>query len=135
MLDFQSLPVAEATKAVNDATLTVLMLETPTAIRNANDIASVEGVDCLLIGTNDLCMEMGIPGELDHPEIMEAYKQTITACTKHGKFVGMGGVYNFDAMKVYIDMGVQLVLAGNDLSFMISAGENRPISYVVLYKK
>ena len=80
-------------------------------------------------------MEMGIPGELDHPEIMEAYKQTITACTKHGKFVGMGGVYNFDAMRVYIDMGVQLVLAGNDLSFMISAGENRPISYAVSYKK
>ena len=125
MLDFQSFPMAEATKAVNDATLTVLMLETPTAIRNANDIASVEGVDCLLIGTNDLCMEMGIPGELDHPEIMEAYKQTITACKKHGKFVGMGGVYNFDAMRVYIDMGVQLVLAGNDLSFMISAGREQ----------
>ena len=52
MLDFQSFPMAEATKAVNNATLTVLMLETPTAIRNANDIASVEGVDCLLIGTN-----------------------------------------------------------------------------------
>ena len=101
------------------------MLETPTAIRNANDIASVEGVDCLLIGTNDLCMEMGIPGELDHPEIIEAYKQTITACKKHGKFVGMGGVYNFDSMRVYIDMGVQLVLAGNDLSFMISAGREQ----------
>ena len=125
MLDFQSLPVAEATKAINDATLTVLMLETPTAIRNANDIASVEGVDCLLIGTNDLCMEMGIPGELDHPEIIDAYKQTITACKKHGRFVGMGGVYNFDSMRVYIDMGVQLVLAGNDLGFMISAGREQ----------
>ena len=40
---------------------------------------------------------------------MEAYKQTITACKKHGKFAGMGGVYNFNAMRVYIDMGVQLV--------------------------
>ena len=61
----------------------------------------------------------------DSPEIMESYKQTITACKKQGKFVGMGGVYNFDAMRVYIDMGVQLVLAGNDLSFMISAGREQ----------
>ena len=70
-------------------------------------------------------MEMGIPGELDHPKVIEAYEQTIAACKMHGKFVGMGGVYNFDLMKEYINLGVQLVLAGNDLSFMISAGKEQ----------
>ena len=37
-----------------------LMLETPTAIANAKEIAAVPGVDVLLIRTNDLCAEMGL---------------------------------------------------------------------------
>jgi 2-keto-3-deoxy-L-rhamnonate aldolase RhmA len=39
------------------------MLETPTAIANAEEIAAVPGIDVLLIGTNDLCAEMGIHGD------------------------------------------------------------------------
>jgi len=36
------------------------MLESPRAIENAEEIAAVPGVDVLLIGTSDLCAEMGI---------------------------------------------------------------------------
>ena len=36
------------------------MLETPKAINNVEEIASVSGIDVLMVGTNDLCMEMGI---------------------------------------------------------------------------
>ena len=57
MLDFQNHPMAEATKSLNAATFLVIMLETPDAISNVDEIAAVSGVDALLIGTNDLCME------------------------------------------------------------------------------
>ena len=43
----------EAASALNAANLTIVMLETPKAIANAEEIASVPGVDVLLIGTND----------------------------------------------------------------------------------
>lgn len=39
----RSLPVGEAAKAMNDANLTSVMLETPTAIENAEAIAAVPG--------------------------------------------------------------------------------------------
>ncbi|MEJ0068022.1 MAG: hypothetical protein WDO24_04025 [Pseudomonadota bacterium] len=32
------------------------------------------GVDILLIGTNDLTMELGIPGEFTHPKVVAAYE-------------------------------------------------------------
>ena len=44
------LSTGEAVKALNAANLTVVMLETPTAIANAAEIAAVPGVDVLLIG-------------------------------------------------------------------------------------
>jgi 2-keto-3-deoxy-L-rhamnonate aldolase RhmA len=94
------------------------MLETPNAIQNAEEIAAVPGIDSLLIGTNDLTMEMGIPGELGHNKIVDAYEHVIAACAKHNKYPGMGGVYNPDLMQTYINMGARLILAGNDISFL-----------------
>jgi len=125
MLDFETYPMRDATAAVNEATLLVLMLETSMAIKNADEIAKVPGVDCLLIGTNDLCMEMGIPGQFDHPKVIEAYQKAIEACNRHGKHLGMGGIYNFDLMQRYIELGTRLVLAGSDLGLMIGAGKEQ----------
>lgn len=51
---------------------------------NADAIAAVPGVDCLLIGSNDLCTEMGIPGQLRHPSLPDAYRSVADACRAHG---------------------------------------------------
>src|SRR3954451_9447399 len=72
----RSVGTGEAAKALNAANLTVVMLETPTAIANAEEIAAVPGVDVLLIGTNDLCAEMGIPGDFGNERLADAYRQT-----------------------------------------------------------
>src|ERR1700691_5182212 len=79
----------EAASTLNGANLTVVMLETPTAIANADEIASVPGVDVLLIGSNDLCAEMGIPGDFGNDRVANAYQKMIAASTKHGKYPGI----------------------------------------------
>ena len=129
-LNFQSHPMAEATEAVNSATLLIVMLETPTAINNADKIAAIPGIDSLLIGTNDLCMELGIPGQLDHPKVIEAYQTTIAACQKHGKYAGMGGVYQPSLMEKYIGMGARLILGGSDLALMMAAGKELSLIHI-----
>ncbi len=120
---FEAHPIGEIATAVNDATLLVLMLETPQAIANADAIAAVPGVDALLIGTNDLCMEMGIPGAFDDPRVAEAYETVIAACRKHGVHPGMGGVYAPELMQRYIDLGMRLILSGSDFGFMMNGAK------------
>jgi len=122
---FAAMPLAEASAIVNKNMLTVVMLETPEAIANADAIAAVPGIDVLLIGTNDLTAEMGIPGELMHPRITEAYKTMIAACHKHGKWAGMGGVYSDEGLRHYIGLGVKMILSGSDLSLLMAAGRAR----------
>jgi 2-keto-3-deoxy-L-rhamnonate aldolase RhmA len=124
-LGFQALPADQAIPLMNDAMLIVVMLESPQAIENADAIAAVEGVDALLIGTNDLCAESGVPGQLAHEKIEQAYATTIDACRKHGKFPGMGGVYSHDLMEKYIGMGMRLILGGADLALMMAAAKAR----------
>jgi 4-hydroxy-2-oxoheptanedioate aldolase len=115
----------EAASALNGANLTVVMLETPTAIRNAAEIAAVPGVDVLLIGTNDLCAEMGIHGDFGNDKVAEAYKAMIAACKQHGKFPGMAGIYNETIMPRYIELGARFILAGQDAQFMTAGAAAR----------
>jgi len=124
-LDFKQKPIAEVAKLINDNMLIVIMLESPEAISNVDSIAEVEGVDVILIGTNDLCMEMGIPGDYNNPKVKEAYRKVIEACKKHGKTPGMGGVYNEELMSEYIGMGMKFILSGSDLSFMMQSASQR----------
>lgn len=122
---FSSGPLGEVTKAVNDATLVVLMIESPQAVANADAIAALEGVDVLLVGTNDLSMELGCPGQLDHPDVEAAIETVVAACRKHGKHPGMGGIYGGPLMERYIKKGMRFILAGNDLGLMMGAAKER----------
>jgi len=119
------LSTGDAVTALNAANLTVVMLETPAAIANADEIAAVAGIDVLLIGSNDLCAEMGIPGDFGSDRLADAYGKTIAACAKHGKFPGMGGIYSEAIMPRYIAMGARFILGGQDASFMMAAAQAR----------
>jgi 2-keto-3-deoxy-L-rhamnonate aldolase RhmA len=48
-------------QTINDNMLVVIMIESPTGVANAYDIASVPGVDVVIIGNNDLSSFSGFP--------------------------------------------------------------------------
>jgi len=122
---FRAVPTGEAAATMNAETLVVVMLETPQAIANADAIAAVEGVDVLLIGTNDLMMEMGFPGQFGHAEVARAYDKVIAACRKHRKWPGMGGVYSEELLGKYVAMGMRVIIAGNDLGMLMAGASQR----------
>lgn len=122
---FAAAPATEVVSKLNDATLVVAMIETPTAVANAEQIAAVNGIDVLLMGTNDLCLELGIPGKLDDERVVNAVDTVVAACRKHGKWPGLGGVYGRDLMKRYIGRGMRFILAGNDISLLLTAAQEQ----------
>jgi 2-keto-3-deoxy-L-rhamnonate aldolase RhmA len=97
------------------------MFATPSAGRTAVAIAAVAGIDALLVGSSDLSVEMGIPGENGHPKIQEAVDKVVAACKKHRKFPGMGGAYSEELLQLYIGKGMKMLLAGNDLPMLVNA--------------
>src|SRR5438045_4513449 len=54
----------------NDNMMVVIMIETPTGVANAYDIASVPGVDVVIIGNNDLSSFSGFPQTDDRYQAM-----------------------------------------------------------------
>lgn len=121
-LGYRALPLGEINQTLNAQTLIVVMLETPQGIANADEIAAVPGVDMLLIGSNDLCTELGIPGQLRHPKLREAYEAAAKACKKHGKTLGVGGIRGeLELQHDLVKLGARFIISGNDTAYLAAA--------------
>lgn len=119
---YRSFPAAEAYAAMNAATMLVVMLETVAALEHVEEIIAVDGVDMLLVGSNDMCNEMGITGQYDHPRLREAFARAIAAARAVGKHVGIGGLASRnDLMTQFVQMGAHYVSTGNDMAFLQAA--------------
>lgn len=121
-LAYQPLSVGDCSARLNATTLVIVMLETPEAIENADAIAAVSGVDLLLIGSNDLCSEMGIPGQLRDPRLRSAFETVAAACRRHDKTLGIGGIRgDADLQKDLIALGARFLIAGSDVTYLMAA--------------
>ena len=121
-LQFRTFSAADTIQALNATTMVVIMIETTEALAEIDEIARVEGVDLLLIGTNDLCSSFGIPGQFEHGKVRDAYAKAIQACRKHGKHLGVGGLSAYPGLTAeFVKMGARYVSTGTDLSFLLGA--------------
>jgi len=93
--------------------LTVVQLETTRSVRNAAEIAAVDGVDVLFIGPLDLSVSMGMADNYEHPEFLEAMDRVAQACKAHGKAAGIL-VPKPDYLEGWIAKGFTFLVVGSD---------------------
>lgn len=130
------MPATVANPLTNAATLVIPMIETVEALALVDEIAAVDGVDSLLIGTNDLTAEMGIPGQYENPRLTEAYQRTVDACRRHGKFAGCGGLHaRLDLVEKFCTMGVRWVMAATDGPLIMSGATKRAAEMAAISTK
>jgi 4-hydroxy-2-oxoheptanedioate aldolase len=121
-LQYRSFPTAAANAALDAATMMIVQFESDEALINADEIMAVEGVDLVLVGTNDLLADWGIPVQYDHERVREAYEITIAACRRHGKHAGVGGLTTRPNLVAdFVRMGARYVSTGTDLGFLLAA--------------
>ena len=119
---YRATPLGEVNKEGNAATTLIAMLETPEGIANVDAIAAVRGIDVLLIGSNDLCTAMGIPGELKNPKLRAAYETAAKACKAHDKHLGVGGIRaDVDHVAELVKLGARFVIAASDIQYLLKA--------------
>ncbi len=73
----------------NDGIALIVMIETPEAVANAKAIASVDGVDAVFIGPNDLSHSMGFDNDWNAPQVQAAIEQALRAISLTGKCAGI----------------------------------------------
>ena len=117
--------IADATRIMNENTLLVAMIESGKGVENAAEIAAVEGIDVLHVGSNDLLTEMGIPDQMGSDRHFELCAKVAEACKADGKFFGLGGARDPELQKRFVDMGARFMTTNSDLAFMMAAAQER----------
>ena len=103
--------------ALNDDILGIIQIESPLALEAAEDIAAIDGVDCLFVGPADLSHSLGIPGQFSNPIYQAALRKVVDACRKHGKAPGIL-LYDHSTFRPHLDLGYTFVGVGADASFV-----------------
>jgi 4-hydroxy-2-oxoheptanedioate aldolase len=132
-VNFRKLPTEEFNCAMNEATVVMILIESPLGIRNIEAIAGLPGVDLVGIGTNDLSAELGVPGQYSHASVRDAHETAIAACRRAGKSLVIGGIgdmaYNAELIRLGaapffftgIDTDLLLGAARDSLTHAVSA--------------
>lgn len=119
--DYRSLPVAQATAALEAATLVVCMIETAEGLANIEEIAAVPGVDVIHVGANDLLVSLGKAGQFDDPVVVEAMDRAVAATARHGGFAGCGGNRDVARQAASVRRGVRFLTTQSDIGFLAAA--------------
>jgi 2-keto-3-deoxy-L-rhamnonate aldolase RhmA len=116
------LTLAEYSQTANETVVIVVQAEHADAIRDIDAIASVEGLDGILVGPYDLASSLGHPGDVTHPDVVAAIARVLEACRSHHLPAGILGI-SADTVRIYIEQGFTLVIAGIDVLMLGDAAK------------
>jgi len=119
--DFHAGPLAENMRAANDETLLIVQVETRGALEEVETIASIPGVDVLLIGPTDLSIDLGVPGQLDSPQLIDAIERTMEACESNGIVSGIQ-ITNLEGLLRWAEKGMRVLSSFSEVALLQRGG-------------
>lgn len=108
----------------NQRIKTWIQLETKKGIANAQELSHVAGIDAVLIGPNDLSIDMGMPGQLDTPEMSEAVKSVAQAAASNAIPAGIITT-NPALLQTCIEQHFSLFTYGSETELLLKAAAER----------
>jgi 2-keto-3-deoxy-L-rhamnonate aldolase RhmA len=89
--DFQHVAPESFIEANNRETLCVIQIERREALDHLDEMLSFPGVDVACLGYMDLSVDLGIAGQLEHPQMVSIIERIIAAAHRHGVAAGIIG--------------------------------------------
>jgi 4-hydroxy-2-oxoheptanedioate aldolase len=98
----------------------VIQVEGVEALKNFDEILEVPDVDILFIGCYDLSQSMGVPGETEHPVVIDAIKQFVAKAKAKNRYIGIFTDTPENA-RMWRDIGVQYLSYSVDIGIYLDA--------------
>jgi len=102
---------------MNANTLVVLQIETVRAFEARDELLSVPGIDAVLIGPADLSVSLGVPGEFQHPRMVETIEAIRHSCIHFGVAPGLHARSSALA-KFWRDRGMLFLSCSNEVALL-----------------
>jgi 2-keto-3-deoxy-L-rhamnonate aldolase RhmA len=122
-LGYRSVPLATALAHHNQHTMVVLQIETVTAVARREELIGTAGVDAVMVGPADLSISLGVPGEFQHPKMVEAMEQIRDTCLRHGVTPGCQ-TRSVELAKFWQARGMKLLGCSNEAAMLFDAASS-----------
>ena len=111
-----------AVEAANERVVGVIQIESEAAVAAVEEITSIDGVDALFVGPNDLSLSLGVHGQYEHRSYLEAIEQVAAASAMAGKAAGVL-VPRAEGLDPYVERGFRLLTVGSDGAFLVGGAK------------
>jgi len=109
-----------AIEEANAEVMVIVQIESEMGVANLDEMASVPGVDVVLVGPQDLSISLGIPGQTTHPRFIETVQHIVETCKARG--IPIGQVEReAAAFQRWFDMGIRLLCCNTDANMMFQS--------------
>jgi 2-dehydro-3-deoxyglucarate aldolase len=100
----------------NENSVYIAQIENIEGLRNIDEILDTENLDGVMIGPYDMSGSLGVPGQTQHPLVLEAERTIIEACVRANKSCGTQlAQFNPTNVKLAINKGYTFIIASSDL--------------------
>ena len=100
----------------NDSLSLLLQIESQKGVLNIDELLAFDEVDGVMIGPLDLSGSLGVPGQVNHPSVLEATQVVIQSCQKFGKSCGTQvSNANIESVSFLFEQGYTFAILGSDL--------------------
>jgi len=121
--EHQAVSMPQAIEFLNANTMVIVQIESAEAVERVSELVAVPGVDVALIGPADLSVSLGLPGEFEHPKMVQAIQRVIDACDRAGVAAG-AHMPNVDLLRFWRQRGMRCLVCSTDSAFMLSAARD-----------
>lgn len=110
--------MAQIIEHINAHTMVVLQIETRRALEARDELLSVPGIDAVMVGPADLSISLGVPGEFQHPKMVDAMEQIIESCKRRHIAPGTQ-TRTLQLAKFWRERGMRFLGCGNDTGMLL----------------
>jgi len=122
--------LGEYVERADDQVATILQIETETALDAVEEIAAIDGLDGLFIGLADLSARLGIFGQFESEQFLDAIERTVAAAAAAEVPVGTLAT-TLPSIERRDDWGVDFMATGTDVGCLRHAAEQ----YLTRYRE
>lgn len=113
-MNYGRVPMNEYLAVADENVFVAVMIETTEALADIDNICATPGLDCVVIGTNDLSGAMGLPYMGSHPTVQGAVDTIIAAAQRHDKAIFFS-TRDAKLAAALAAKGVQILHVGSDV--------------------
>src|SRR5262249_2657105 len=117
-LEYESVSMPEAIAHINDNVLVVFQIETKAALDRVDELLAVPNIDAVMIGPADLSVSLGVPGQFDHPSMVDAMDRIRESCDRHGIAPGLH-LRSLPLVRKWRDKGMRFISCNSEIGFLL----------------